>query len=115
MKIKIILLAIVGIAVLAMISVAQEQNKGADKMELFGGDKGNVPFPHHKHQEVLKDCNICHADFPQAAGSIEKLKAEGKLQKKQIMNKQCTACHKDKQKAGEKTGPLTCTQCHQKK
>jgi len=63
-KSKIILLVIIGMAA-AVISVAQEQNKGADKMELFGGEKGNVPFPHHKHQEVLKDCNICHADFPQ--------------------------------------------------
>lgn len=115
MKTKIILLLIIGMALAAVISVAQEQNKGAEKMELSGGEKGNVPFPHHRHQEVLKDCNICHADFPQTAGSIDKLKAEGKLQKKQIMNKHCTACHKDKQKAGEKTGPLTCSQCHQKK
>ncbi len=41
-------------------------------------------------------------------------KAQGKLAKKEIMNTQCTKCHKEKRKAGEKTGPTTCTTCHVK-
>jgi len=34
-----------------------------------------------------------HTLFPQVAGSIEKLKAEGKVKKKEAMD-QCVACHK---------------------
>lgn len=113
MKSKIALLAIIGFMLFAAFSVAQEQNKGSKDIDLSGGTKGNIPFPHFKHQEVLKDCNICHKDFPQTAGSIEKLKAEGKLEKKQIMNKHCVKCHKEKENAGEKTGPVSCSKCHQ--
>jgi hypothetical protein len=47
-------------------------------------------------------------------GAIEALQAQGKLAKKEIMNTQCTKCHKEKQKAGEKAGPTTCTTCHVK-
>jgi hypothetical protein len=94
----------------AFITVAQE--KGAENMDLDGGSRGKVPFPHHIHQNVLKDCNLCHAVFGQEAGVIEKMKSEGKLKKKQVMNKMCTKCHKERKKAREKTGPVTCNQCH---
>jgi hypothetical protein len=114
MKLKTIVLVIIGMMLAAAMVVA-EQNKGAKELELSGGSKGKVSFPHHEHQEVLKaDCNVCHKDFPQVAGSIGKLKKEGKLKKKQIMNKQCIACHKEKSKAGEKSGPTSCSKCHKK-
>jgi hypothetical protein len=93
---------------------AQSQNAGAAEIILEGGTSGNVTFPHHRHQEKLTDCTICHSTFPQKAGAIEELKAQGKLAKKQIMNELCTKCHKEKQRAGEKTGPTTCTTCHVK-
>jgi hypothetical protein len=89
-------------------------DKGAAEIVLEGGTSGSVAFPHHRHQEKLTDCNICHAAFPQKAGSIEDLKAQGKLAKKQIMNEQCTKCHREKKQAGEKAGPTTCTTCHAK-
>ena len=81
-------------------------------MELEGGKRGKVPFPHHQHQNKLVDCKICHDAFPQEKGAIEKLKKAGKLKPKHVMNKQCTKCHKEKRRAGEKTGPITCKQCH---
>jgi hypothetical protein len=87
---------------------------GAAEMVLPGGSSGNVPFPHHRHQESLKDCAICHAHFPQQAAAIQTLKAQGTLEPKQVMNKLCTACHKQKKNSGEQTGPITCTGCHQK-
>jgi hypothetical protein len=90
------------------------ENKGADQLELYGGKRGKIPFPHHQHQTVLEDCSICHDIFPQEKGVIEKLKTEGKLKPKQVMNKLCTACHKEKKRAGEKTGPVTCKDCHVK-
>lgn len=103
------------LALTATVVWGNGENKGAANMTLEGGKRGDVPFPHHKHQEMLKDCQICHVLFPQKAGSIEALKAEGKLKKKQVMNKQCTKCHRTKRKAGEKTGPVACKTCHIKK
>ena len=111
MKVKTVVL-LVGLAVsMVAISLAVE-NKGAATMELEGGKRGKVPFPHHQHQNKLVDCKICHDAFPQEKGSIEKLKKAGKLKPKHVMNKQCTKCHKEKKRAGEKSGPITCKQCH---
>jgi hypothetical protein len=90
------------------------ENKGAAEIVLEGGTGGPVTFPHQRHQEALADCNICHSAFPQKAGAIEELKAQGKLAKKQIMDEQCTRCHKEKRRAGEKAGPTACTTCHAK-
>jgi hypothetical protein len=93
---------------------SQTPNAGAPEIVLEGGTSGNVKFPHQRHQLKLGDCTICHAVFPQKAGAIEDLKAQGKLAKKQIMNEQCTRCHKEKKQAGEPSGPTTCTTCHVK-
>lgn len=89
-----------------------QQNKGAERIVLQGGTRGKVLFPHRLHQEKLVDCQICHAIFEQKTGSIEGLKAQGKLEKKHVMNKLCTKCHRQKKKAGEKSGPITCSKCH---
>ena len=114
MKLKLVAGLIFGLLVIAGVSMAVE-NKGAKDITLAGGKRGKVPFPHHRHQEALVDCKICHSVFPQKAGIIEKLKAEGKLKKKQVMNKLCTKCHKQKKRTGEKGGPVTCKTCHIKK
>lgn len=105
--------ALIAGAALAM-SADSGQVKGAAEMVLTGGKRGDVPFPHQRHQEILVDCNSCHAVFPQEKGAIDALKAEGKLKPKHVMNKQCTKCHKEKKRAGEKAGPTTCTACHKK-
>ena len=117
MKIKLIVVLVSVAAIIAfstMASTMASQNKGAANMDLNGGKRGNVPFPHHQHQEKLGDCDICHSVFPQKSGSIEELKAEGKLKKKYVMNKLCTKCHKETKKAGQKSGPTTCKKCHVK-
>jgi len=102
---------IAGICLLGAAAVAN-QSPGAPQMDLNGGERGKVPFPHLKHQETLGDCNICHSVFPQKADSIDALKAEGKLKPKEVMNKQCVKCHKDNKKEGKPTGPTTCSKCH---
>lgn len=99
-------------AVSVALSGAPVENKGAAEIKLPGGTRGPVPFPHHQHQNKLVDCQICHSLYPQKAGIIEELKSQGKLKKKQVMNKQCTKCHKQKKKEGIKAGPVTCKQCH---
>ena len=91
---------------------SSQQNKGAEEIELQAGTRGNVHFPHRLHQKNLVDCQICHSVFAQKIGSIEELKAQGKLKKKYVMNKLCTKCHKQKKKEGVKAGPTTCVNCH---
>lgn len=108
-----ILLLLIGVLSVAWLSAfAQTPNPGAPEIVLEGGTLGNVHFPHQRHQAKLVDCTICHSAYPQKAHAIEDLKAEGKLAKKQIMNDQCTKCHKERKQAGEKAGPTSCTQCH---
>ena len=117
MKLKLIavLLLIAGIMSGVWLGVSSaNENKGPEKIELDGGSRGNVPFPHRQHQENLGDCKICHSVFPQKAGIIKELKSEGKLKEKYVMNKLCTKCHKERNKTGQKSGPTTCKQCHVK-
>ncbi|MGD8882846.1 MAG: cytochrome c3 family protein [Desulfobacterales bacterium] len=116
MKIRILLLFCSGILIVAAglfaTSGRATENKGAAEIKLPGGTRGLVPFPHHRHQDKLVDCDICHSVFPQKAGIIEALKAQGKLKKKHVMNKLCTKCHRQKKKEGIKSGPTTCAKCH---
>ena len=90
------------------------QNKGAAQLTIEAGERGAVQFPHHLHQDKLGDCKICHSYFPQEPHAIEQLKKEGKLVRKQIMNKLCVKCHKAEKRAGNKAGPVTCSKCHHK-
>jgi len=93
---------------------SSEQETGAEQITLNGGKRGTITFPHRGHQENLKDCDLCHQHFPQAAGSIDDLKAKGSLKKKWVMKKLCITCHKAKKKEGVKSGPTTCSKCHTK-
>lgn len=111
LSIVLIFIAVIAIDLSAAFSEG-DQNKGPADIEINGGTRGKVPFPHHRHQENLGDCKICHSIFPQEPGSIEELKAQGKLTKKYVMNKLCTKCHREMKIAGQKTGPLTCSKCH---
>jgi len=98
---------------MAAVSMATE-NQGAENMELEGGKRGKVPFPHRLHQKNLGDCQICHSVFPQESGAIEQLKSQGTLKKKYVMNKLCTKCHRVKKRAGQPSGPTSCKKCHVK-
>jgi len=106
------LMLLIGIMLVSSMLIAG-QNKGTKEMVLFGGRKGNVSFPHHRHQTILGDCNICHNLFPKVTGSILDLKVNKKLKNKQVME-QCSNCHKAKEKAGDKAGPTRCKACHNK-
>ncbi|MCP3900792.1 MAG: cytochrome c3 family protein, partial [Desulfobacteraceae bacterium] len=76
------------------------QNQGKKDIKIDGGKKGVVNFPHHQHQNQIDDCNKCHDVFPQTPKSIQVLIADGKLKKKQVMNKTCLKCHRTMKKAG---------------
>jgi hypothetical protein len=102
------------LALTGVLSAMAMANNGAEQIALDGGDRGVVPFPHHRHQSKLGDCDICHTLFPQEQGAIERLKKEGRLVAKQIMNKHCIKCHKAEMQAGHPAGPVTCSKCHAK-
>jgi hypothetical protein len=87
-------------------------DRGAPQITLFGGSSGKVPFPHAQHQERIKDCTVCHSLFPQKTGAMEKMKAEGTLKPKKVMNLQCIRCHRADKRAGKPYGPVTCKTCH---
>jgi hypothetical protein len=93
---------------------AQADNKGPEKLVIEAGSKGNITLPHREHQQNLRDCKICHTFFPKKAGSITVMKADGKLKKKQVMNKLCLNCHRKLKKAGKDAGPTSCSGCHKK-
>ena len=117
MKLKFFVIAITLVGVISGFSIATslaKENQGAENMVLKGGTRGEVPFPHRQHQKNLGDCQVCHSTFPQEPGVIEALKAKGELKKKYVMNKLCTKCHKEKKKAGQPSGPTTCSKCHMK-
>ena len=113
MKISLILFSII-LALVSIVAVTGAANQGAEQIKIYGGSRGDVLFPHHAHQDRLKDCNTCHAAFPQEADGLKKMKEAGQLKPKQVMNKQCVKCHKDQKKAGNPTGPTTCSKCHVK-
>lgn len=112
--IKQIIAALIIVAVGACAAAAALENRGTESIVLDGGSRGVVPFPHFRHQEALADCNACHSLFPKEQGAIVRLKQEGQLVGKQIMNKHCIKCHRAEKKAGNKAGPVSCTKCHQK-
>ncbi len=118
-KIAVVLLMILAVALYAAAGFADEKekadaDKGAEKLTIYGGTRGDIPFPHWEHQEVLADCGVCHAHFSQKKDAIKALKDDGKIKAKKIMNEQCIGCHREKKAAGEKSGPTSCSQCHQR-
>ena len=111
---KMIFFALLIVQVTGIAIGAAEVKNRAKEMVLSGGSLGNVPFPHHRHQEAFGDCNKCHNLFPQTTGAIQELNKQDKLKKKEVMN-QCTKCHKELAASAQKGGPVKCKDCHQKK
>ena len=113
-KMVLVMVALLSLGLLVSAGTAGSTENGTPELLLEGGSRGKVPFPHRTHQKVLGDCNTCHDLFPREPGAIERLKKAGDLQKKQVMNNSCVKCHKDIKKAGGRSGPTTCSKCHQR-
>ena len=108
---KLYVVLFVFVATFGGAALAMDAYKGAENMVLHGGRFGEVPFAHKKHHEAVGNCNACHNLFPKAKGAISQLMEKGKLRSRQVMG-QCTACHFDKNRKGEKSGPTSCGGCH---
>lgn len=113
MKFKRILIAcFIGALLVSAIPSASQNTPAADMTLNSGGTRGKVHFPHQKHIDTLGDCNVCHDLYPTTAGIIDALKGQGKLMEKQVMNEQCTRCHRTAKKKGKPSGPTICSKCH---
>ena len=107
------MLVLAGSLLFVMVAAAvPAANQGPDQITIFGGTRGKVPFPHAQHQARLNDCNVCHSIFPQETDAMKKMKEQGALKPKKVMNLQCIRCHKDDKRAGKPHGPVTCNTCH---
>lgn len=113
MKLKIVVLCAMFVFFYSSIMVAGIEKKGPEQMNLDGGQRGVVEFPHRLHQKTLGDCDVCHNIFPQKLGVIKDLKIQGRLSKKRVMN-HCRECHRHRVKQGKKAGPTSCKECHTK-
>ncbi len=102
------------VAGLSLIPVSgiMAQDAGRPELTLNGGSKGAIPFKHQLHQTIVTDCAVCHKDFGKKPGTLDEAKKTGALKPKQVMTNTCIACHKAKKKAGEKSGPTSCSGCH---
>lgn len=97
---------------LLTLPVGGVENNGPEEMILHGGNRGDVSFNHRRHQEKVGDCHTCHSLFPKVRDGIQTQIAEGKLAGKQVMNKLCVKCHREKREAGAPSGPVSCNTCH---
>lgn len=115
---KLVWLLVIGTVFMVCLAATTQQEErkiGPETLVLEGGRTGNISFPHRRHQTALdQKCEVCHDLFPQKLGSIQELKEEGKLKSKEIMNKHCVKCHREMKREGKPTGPVSCTQCHDK-
>lgn len=79
--------------------------------ELKGGAMGKVTFNHKAHQDMLKDCKICHhkdeAGKEQACYTCHT--KDSKVKPKDAFHNNCQKCHKEMKK-----GPTGCKDCHKK-
>ena len=76
-----------------------------------------VRFPHDTHTAApsFQDCNGCHRSEDRKGFSFAEM-PEG-VSKRAAMDtwhKACMDCHKDLVKNGERSGPMTCGECHPK-
>lgn len=107
------------------VGTAVASDTGPAELILNKDGKKPARFPHRKHQEMLKDCGICHhseddgKQVPYKEGmKIQKCEtchndtmANKKLDSfKKAAHERCKGCHKAKGK-----GPTKCSGCHIKK
>ncbi len=97
-----------------------------DKVTVDGAKNKKAPvvFSHKIHADLYK-CEQCHHTWdgkgtPKKCTDCHTLKGKDKAPKAFIAfhkgkaDKSCVTCHKDLKKAGKKTGPTKCNDCHKK-
>ena len=87
----------------------------------------SVNFFHERHSEIYPDCTACHHNYqyengvrvnewkgePQQCSQCHTSEKEGRRPAlKEAFHRNCTGCHSTLIKAGSKSGPATCGECH---
>ncbi len=92
------------VVMFALVAFAGSAFAAAPENVVMKNKKGDVPFPHKKHEDakLISDCKACHAE---AAGG--KIGALGKDKG----HANCLTCHKD---AKNDKAPTKCGDCHKK-
>ena len=91
-----------------------------DSMATLGTlERPPVPFLHDKHTEALekrgKDCAACHLrDEKRQSPKFMRLKDADYESVMNVYHDNCIVCHREISDAGEKSGPVTCGDCHTK-
>ncbi len=106
-----------------LISKSFEDRLTISEMKAFGKtQKPYVSFPHGNHVKTLetagKDCKACHEEhdgkmiftFMRPETSLDSIISKQELMDNYHNN--CIGCHEKTAAKNEKTGPVTCGQCH---
>ncbi len=89
-----------------------------DSMKEFGKlDRRPVFFLHQKHTEALesqnKDCSTCHlSENNVRSNKYMRLDNTGPQAVMDIYHDNCIGCHRETAAADQKSGPVTCGECH---
>ena len=112
--------------------MAQEEEYDLAHTDVFGKlRRPSVHFAHDIHSDILSDtgCGVCHHVVDQNTGKLvyregEELtckechtarKSADKPGLREAYHGSCTTCHRRLvQTNSEKTGPITCGECHKK-
>ena len=110
---------------------AQEEEITLESTDVFvKKQRPVVTFNHETHYDAYPDCIECHHIYEYSNGEKEnvwegdeqscsechKLKKEDKkMPLMKAFHENCTGCHRKLAKENEKTGPITCGECHIRK
>ena len=121
------------IALTISVLTAQPEKIIIDNIETFiTKQRSSVDFPHGTHMEGELECTDCHHDYKDGKNILNEDELEegnstvkcaychgGKTENdynlREAFHKQCMGCHRKLDKAGEKTGPRLCGECHPRK
>jgi hypothetical protein len=92
-----------------------------DSMQQFGKlERPTVTYLHQKHTEALekknKDCKACHlTEKDRLVFKYMRLDDSSPNAVMDVYHSNCIACHQQTAAANEKSGPLTCGECHRER
>jgi len=91
-----------------------------DVVKSFGDlERPPVVYLHEKHSDAVekqnKDCSVCHlTEESRQSIKFKRLKDTTKKQIMDLYHAECIDCHNQTAAANQKSGPVTCGQCHRK-
>jgi len=89
-----------------------------DALKSFGDlERPPVIFLHEKHSDAVekqnKDCSACHLkEESRQSIKFKRLKDTAKKTTMDLYHAECIDCHNQTAAVGQKSGPVTCGQCH---